>query len=1051
LRTGITFWRNSVYSCTNAQELIFRELKRGKSLALKGAIREPHFFLGIGIKLEDLNFENGFILASYRPSAKKIRRSSMSNEISDRYYNRYVPFKEIINLSLDSRGRESNIPLINLFQRVLDIDIQSISQNQLESLTQRCCQQEDDSELKLIFEQIFPDKDFEADFQVDHGISLSVKEKKKLIKKILKNQIEKNSNSHQILWTELQSIESGSKVPTLPDLERMTRDGGSRISLEDLKVILCQNMVIESLDPSSVPKPEDLPPYKNSNELLDDLLPRVATDQGRLQITKDVTHKYNRSQKRQLDYHFNFLNDEFGELIVNAYCADSDRKSQLSDTLFKWTNQEVADGICQSLLVDKGGNRSNKSFYHKLMDLINNLDKDFCSNKLEHLLKHSFCQNKNFMEKLSSELLTHSDTFARPPILNLKEVKEQSRLIRSKINRKCIEVVKKEMFHEINQYDGLIEHFVPATVRGIHDVSIDVIKKLTTEGDYSSAYDLFKHEVSSRARASKYARGHSGSSNRSTTLSNKIATYFATMHGMRGDAPESLWMTIYESQEGLYMSEIEPQGDWKEAEVVTPYLSAQKCLGAVEFKVDHELTTSKNISLKAHDGFLTERGKSGSFEKHGLVEDIKLLFDLAIDFHKAHESENLEELRQQIGGLKPFGIFHFPRRDDREVINGELGADFFGPMTPDQASKQKTVLSDYKKRVSAYDSDFLDKVVPKPLSEGNFRYRLERTKQRAFAKIESFERAKMRLLKEADDLKIATLGLKGKHTIYCKHPITAQMIDDLQTRASLSPEMVAIEQNLLVANQRHYRTPFPSIEKRQVKTTPYFSRKIGSDFNQYMDLVQETGVSRAKHGTAHASRTTLWVTMLANLANKKGASLSPEAIKRSACSASFHDAAREDEGVDHWDDQSADLLTAFLEESEVDPESINKMSEAVRCKDKLLKFDRGSCEQSLLHDADTLEIMRMHRNRLFRRKSEGGFNLSELLLFKHLEGAGRLPKEKAMELLREVQEFIDITEHAEIKRTIERSEEPIRLLLGIIDYYNAKFPRLYTLLRNGIL
>src|SRR5262249_23935992 len=104
---------------------------------------------------------------------------------------------------------------------------------------------------------------------------------------------------------------------------------------------------------------------------------------------------------------------------------------------------------------------------------------------------------------------------------------------KTKINNSLMSFIKRKQYEQSNKYDGLIEHCTPMSVRGLNNVTNEVVQKMSFEGDYSSSHDLFNHEVSSRARASKFARGHTGKSNRSTSLSTKVSAYFGTCMGGR--------------------------------------------------------------------------------------------------------------------------------------------------------------------------------------------------------------------------------------------------------------------------------------------------------------------------------------------------------------------------------------------------------------------------------------------------------------------------------------------------------------------------------------
>ena len=150
-------------------------------------------------------------------------------------------------------------------------------------------------------------------------------------------------------------------------------------------------------------------------------------------------------------------------------------------------------------------------------------------------------------------------------------------------------------------------------------------------------------------------------------------------------------------------------------------------------------------------------------------------------------------------------------------------------------------------------------------------------------------------------------------------------------------------------------------------------------------------IARCTHGAMHASRVVAFVKVihlfrqdqrdpainaLANLSKEHGLTLI-QLINLTQIAALFHDVAREDEGIDHWDKESAQACANFLK-TEVDGLSdlmIELISNTIQYKDnKQGFFDTAIAlglnpEQAiaadylrqLIHDADCLDVMRVRK------------------------------------------------------------------------------------------
>lgn len=143
--------------------------------------------------------------------------------------------------------------------------------------------------------------------------------------------------------------------------------------------------------------------------------------------------------------------------------------------------------------------------------------------------------------------------------------------------------------------------------------------------------------------------------------------------------------------------------------------------------------------------------------------------------------------------------------------------------------------------------------------------------------------------------------------------------------------------------------------------------------------------ARDHHEIKHVSRVAEYALVFANLYRKHGdvdaqLKLTDEDIKLIQIAALFHDSAREDDGVDRWDEESATLLYIYLTRVlGVDREKASFIAEATANKDaspdvyrKISEDPNGetiwknaemppaskNIYQKIIHDADCLDIIR---------------------------------------------------------------------------------------------
>ncbi len=188
------------------------------------------------------------------------------------------------------------------------------------------------------------------------------------------------------------------------------------------------------------------------------------------------------------------------------------------------------------------------------------------------------------------------------------------------------------------------------------------------------------------------------------------------------------------------------------------------------------------------------------------------------------------------------------------------------------------------------------------------------------------------------------------------------------------------------------------------------------------------GCQRKHHGVPHAVRVMLWSILLAELYHEAGRKIDVNPASLIAA-AGLHDAARENDGVDMWDRQSGEMAQAALETLQ-DPHAAF-LGKCVAEKDSKEELP---LEKKIIHDADCLEIQRC-------LVSPEDFRMSYLFLHQDLGS------ELSYELSQEAKEFISLTESPKIKSLLEASEEPLKLLLQILDYAGAAHAK-FSLMRR---
>ncbi|MCH9632989.1 MAG: hypothetical protein S4CHLAM6_13400 [Chlamydiae bacterium] len=140
----------------------------------------------------------------------------------------------------------------------------------------------------------------------------------------------------------------------------------------------------------------------------------------------------------------------------------------------------------------------------------------------------------------------------------------------------------------------------------------------------------------------------------------------------------------------------------------------------------------------------------------------------------------------------------------------------------------------------------------------------------------------------------------------------------------------------------------------------------------------EATIPRWTHGQMHATRAALLVRMVANMYNEfqPTVRLSEEEIVLAQFLAAFHDSARQAEGVDIWDDESAGNIYEQMNEFGFSEKEIFEGMRYLAQKDH--DGEDKHIISKLIQSADCLDIMRIY--------GVSGFNNSYLDIFNDLSG-----------------------------------------------------------------
>ena len=251
----------------------------------------------------------------------------------------------------------------------------------------------------------------------------------------------------------------------------------------------------------------------------------------------------------------------------------------------------------------------------------------------------------------------------------------------------------------------------------------------------------------------------------------------------------------------------------------------------------------------------------------------------------------------------------------------------------------------------------------------------------------------------------------------------------------------------------HYATPFPKVpsymqgKDRVLVQWPFFSEKHESDHEAYLKAVKAGEIlARSTHGSMHAMRVCLFALMCNFMCLHRGLKLEVR-VQFLLLAAGMHDAMRQDEGEDHWDEASAEALRISARDhlGITDESVIHLLYHALKHKDPA-NHPQGyeSLFQRIVHEADFWDYIRT----LDDPKNEFDFKYSALM------GLPEFKDFPFVQLRDEIIEFIKCTENDALKAYLEmHSQSYLQDLCVIFQMLHEKrgFPLMMQFLKHVCL
>lgn len=399
---------------------------------------------------------------------------------------------------------------------------------------------------------------------------------------------------------------------------------------------------------------------------------------------------------------FNYIKDKYAKFVIEKYMAQ--HKAAFSEKVVAFGKENVLPRIFRKF--DKANIRLPKNDFQNLKNCLATLIEDIESNP-------KTLKNFNALKILMKTLPENVQDIIIDKIMKKRKIGEDSRKrfyglvlpvvqdMQEGIRDIALRAIRNAQVQEIYKYDGLIERYLPASIRGLHNVDRKTVEQIALNGDNPKDADLFNFEVASRARKNPtYSVGHTGPSNRSSTLLTNIAMYFASNHGLKSGKPESIWMMVYAPTKGINTTElVDKNVKWTELECATKQLKASHFLGAVQLEVDAENSNKKEVAFKAIGGFVNPKVHQDNFDQEGMEGDIKRYLEVAKHFDRPLPGKtpdlrfSMPKLSSQVSAERSFfqRIFDkigLPRDEEKYRQEREKQVQFVRSESPAEKAKR---------------------------------------------------------------------------------------------------------------------------------------------------------------------------------------------------------------------------------------------------------------------------------------------------------------------------------------------------------------------------
>ena len=234
----------------------------------------------------------------------------------------------------------------------------------------------------------------------------------------------------------------------------------------------------------------------------------------------------------------------------------------------------------------------------------------------------------------------------------------------------------------------------------------------------------------------------------------------------------------------------------------------------------------------------------------------------------------------------------------------------------------------------------------------------------------------------------------------------------------------------------------------------------------YLNVGKSNGISRLIHGIQHVTRAAINIPIFANLyrcfGNVEALALTDKDIKLLQIAALFHDSAREDEGVDHWDQESglffyeyvtktlgvthlkAKLFAEAIANKDADETNYFELKDMAWVK-REGKSDKN-IYQKLIHDADCLEIIRARDH----------FDANYLDFYKDIAKSNNEAFEIMAKLITEARSLIASQGDSRLRLDIKikaqyENRDAYRKIMTFITENKERYPLILSLSNNNRL